>query len=61
MGGIVGMTEIVDCVTDHPSKWFTNAGYAFVLTNSRPLPFTPWKGGLSLRDAPASLIRKLKL
>jgi hypothetical protein len=61
LGGVVGITEIVDCVTTHRSKWFTNAGYAFVLRNSRPLPFVPWKGQLGIRDVPASLLRKLNL
>jgi hypothetical protein len=39
LGGIVGITEIVDCVKDHPSKWYAPAHWAFVLDNFRPLPF----------------------
>ena len=60
-GGIVGITEIVDCVTTHPSKWFTNAGYAFVLRNSRPLPFIPCNGALGIRDVDPRLLPKIKL
>src|SRR5258707_13548260 len=35
LGGIVGVTEIVDCAKAHPSKWYAPAHWAFVLTNSR--------------------------
>jgi hypothetical protein len=38
LGGVIGITEIVDCVTNHPSKWFVG-DFGFVLANSRPLPF----------------------
>jgi hypothetical protein len=60
LGGIVGVTEIVDCVTNHPSKWFVGL-YGFVLSNSRPLPFVKWKGALSIRDAPSELLELLNL
>jgi hypothetical protein len=56
LGGIVGVTEIVDCVRPHPSKWYAPEHYSFVLANSRPLPFIRWKGALSLRDAPRALL-----
>src|ERR1700730_13089877 len=59
LGGIVGVTEIVDCVRPHPSKWYAPGCYGFVLTNSQPLPFVPWKGALSLRDAPHELLELL--
>lgn len=61
LGGIVGITEIVDCTRSHPSKWYAPDHHAFVLANSRPLPFTPWKGALSLRDAPADLLQILSM
>jgi hypothetical protein len=60
LGGIVGVTEIVDCVKDHPSKWYAPAHWAFVLANSRPLPFIQWKGALSIRDVPQALLDLLK-
>lgn len=44
-GGIVGITEIVDCVEDMCSPWFFG-DYGFVLKNSRALPFRPCKGAL---------------
>src|SRR3982074_357070 len=61
LGGIVGITEIVDCVKGHPSKWYAPAHWAFVLDNFRPLPFVQWKGALSIRDAPHELLDLLDL
>lgn len=51
VGGIVGMAEIVDCVTESDSMWF-NGEYGFVLRNARPLPFTPMRGMLGFFNAP---------
>jgi hypothetical protein len=59
-GGVVGIAEIVDCVTDHRSRWFEGP-YGFVLRNRRPLPFVKWTGSLGPRDAPARLVRRLGL
>jgi len=44
-GGVVGIMEIVDCVTDSPSRWFYGR-YGFVIRNVMPLPFMPCKGRL---------------
>ncbi|UUZ68048.1 ASCH domain-containing protein [Polaromonas sp. P2-4] len=57
LGGVVGMAKLVDCVTEHPSPWFTGgqanagaqaeihgSGYGFVLEQGMPIPFLPWKG-----------------
>ncbi|MBN8749487.1 MAG: ASCH domain-containing protein [Variovorax sp.] len=44
-GGVVGIAEISDCVRRSDSPWFMGA-YGFVLTNVRPVPFTPIKGAL---------------
>lgn len=44
-GGIVGIAEIVDCITHSDSPWFFGP-YGFVLENVRPLPFHPCKGRL---------------
>lgn len=46
-GGIVGEVEIIDCVTESSSPWFTGP-YGFVLKNARPLPFRPMAGKLNL-------------
>jgi hypothetical protein len=45
VGGIVGVAEIVDCVTVSASLWFFGR-YGFVLQNARPLPFRPCRGAL---------------
>lgn len=44
-GGIVGQAEIIDCVTESDSLWFTGP-HGLVLQNARPLPFQPCKGAL---------------
>jgi ASCH domain len=59
-GGVVGIAETVDCVTQHRSRWFKGR-YGFVLRNRRPLPFVRWTGSLGLRDAPPRLVRQLGL
>jgi len=46
MGGIIGVSEIVDCVSHSDSKWFFGK-FGFVLKNSQQLPFYPCKGQLS--------------
>ncbi len=50
--GIVGMVDIVDCVTASDSDWFEPGGFGFVLRNPRPLPFFECKGKLNLYDIP---------
>jgi hypothetical protein len=55
LGGIVGITNIIDCVDAHPSRWFEGE-FGFVLARSRTLPFIPWKGSLGLRTATAALV-----
>lgn len=44
-GGIVGAVDIVDCVTDHPSRFFFGP-HGFVLANPEALPFRPLRGML---------------
>ena len=45
IGGIVGVAEVVDCVTSHPSPWFSGP-FGFVFANPIRLPFVPLKGKL---------------
>ncbi len=61
LGGVVGITEIIDCVWPHGSRWHAPEHFAWVLANSRPLPFVAWKGALSLRSAPRELIEQIEL
>lgn len=43
IGGIVGIVDVVDCVGDHRSKWFSGE-WGWVLANARRLPFRERKG-----------------
>jgi hypothetical protein len=45
-GGIVGYTHILNCIDHSDSPWFFGPK-GFVLSTSKPLPFTPMKGKLS--------------
>jgi len=51
-GGIIGMVEIVDCVSYSNSPWFFG-DYGFVLKNPYPLPFKPCKGQLGFFELPS--------
>lgn len=44
-GGIVGISEIVDCLELSSSPWFFGK-YGFVVTNARPIDFIPLRGQL---------------
>ena len=45
LGGIVGIMDIVDCVTAMDSRWFFGP-YGFVLRNPLPLEFVACRGKL---------------
>jgi len=55
-GGIIGSVEIVDCVTESPSRWFMGK-YGFVLRNPLPMPFVPFKGALGFFEVPDDLLK----
>jgi hypothetical protein len=55
-GGIVGKADLVDCVSDSDSLWFTGK-FGFVLENAVPLPFKPYKGQLGFFDVPDEILR----
>jgi hypothetical protein len=44
-GGVIGVVDIVDCVTESESPWFVGE-FGFVLANPRPLPFYECRGAL---------------
>lgn len=60
LGGIVGMVEVMDCVTTHPSPWFEGP-YGYVLQNPKPLPFLACPGHLGFYDADAEWLSALGL
>jgi len=57
-GGIVGVVDVVDCVTRHPSPWHERGLFAWVLENPRRLPFRECKGQLGLFRLPFGGVRK---
>jgi hypothetical protein len=59
-GGIVGVVDIVDCVTASDDPFFFGP-FGFVLANARPLPFTPCRGFQRFFHAPADVVAKLGL
>ena len=48
-GGIIGSCELVDCVTEHRSKWFEGP-YGFVLKNAKLRRFERTGGKLGFWD-----------
>lgn len=48
-GGIVGVADVVDCISESDNEWFVGR-YGFVLANQRPVPFIPVKGALGFFD-----------
>jgi hypothetical protein len=54
-GGICGITTLIDCVQDYPSRFFMGP-HGLVLQDSKPLPFVPWKGQLGWFDVPRSAV-----
>ena len=51
VGGIVGIVEIVECVSSSASPWFSGP-FGFVLSNPVTLPFFPCPGRLGFFDVP---------
>lgn len=59
-GAVIGVADLVDCVTAHESAWFKGA-YGFVLANRRPLATpVPCKGALSLWTPPAAVVEAVE-
>lgn len=50
-GGFVGMSRIIDCVDFHSSPFFFGP-WGFVLTDSKPIDFMPYRGQLGFFDVP---------
>lgn len=59
-GAIIGQVGLIDCVTDHQSRWATDGCWHWVLSNpvlfGRPIPY---KGRLGLFDVPDEIIKGL--
>ena len=50
-GGVVGVAEIVDCVSAHPSCWYVPGHFAFVLRNARAVRFTESESSSPLAES----------
>lgn len=48
-GGIVGVAEVVDCVSASSTEWFVGR-FGFVIRNARPVDFLPCRGALGFFD-----------
>lgn len=58
-GGIVGLVDIIDCVSSSLSPWFVG-DYGFVLANPRQLSEPiPCKGALGFWNVPLDLVDQL--
>jgi len=58
-GGIVGIANLVDCLTESRSPWFRGP-FGFLLKEAQPVQFVPFPGRLQLFPVNASLVRTLK-
>ncbi|MEG2976036.1 MAG: ASCH domain-containing protein [Comamonas sp.] len=55
-GGFVGWTHVTDCVQEHHSKWKQEGNWGFVLRDSSPIEFKPWKGKLNFFNVPKDVL-----
>jgi len=59
-GAIVGLVDILDCVTASNSPWFEGP-YGFELANQRPLETPiPCSGALNFWDVPLGIVQQIK-
>ena len=56
LGGIVGQVDVVECVSEHTSRWKDADSFGFVLARPLPLPFCRCKGRLGLFDIATSSV-----
>jgi ASCH domain len=54
-GAIIGVVDIVDCVTHSESPWFEGP-FGFVLANPRPIKPIPCLGALQFFDLPLPVV-----
>lgn len=58
-GAIIGLVEVVDCVTQHKSPWFCGPNGLVVRNASQfEKPF-PFKGQLGLFDVPDTVVKQI--
>lgn len=58
-GSIIGKVDMVDCVTEHPSKWFFgHFGHVYANPVKFPDPI-PYKGKLGIFDVPDDILKQV--
>lgn len=58
-GAIIGLVDLVDCVTESKSRWF-GGPYGFAIRNPRPIEPIPCSGQLGFWNVPIEIERKIK-
>jgi hypothetical protein len=56
-GGIVGEVVVLDCVSAHPSPWFTGP-WGLVLDEALQCDLVPWRGMPGLFDVPIAPVKE---
>lgn len=59
-GALVGWTRVLDCREHNTSKWKQEGSCGFVLRDSRPTPFVPWRGHLNFFNAPEHALKGIR-
>jgi len=54
-GGIIGIVDLVDIVTENASPWFCGL-YGWVLSHPLALPFVPYRGRQTLFEVPEEIV-----
>ena len=55
-GGFVGWTRLTNCTQHHHSPWKQDGSHGFVLRDSSPIPFVPFKGRLGFFNVPVGIV-----
>jgi hypothetical protein len=58
-GAVVGVVDIVDCVTSDPSPWFEGP-FGFILKNPRALRPIPCRGAMQIFDLPPEVVEEIE-
>lgn len=56
---VIGLVDIVDCISSSPSPWFEGP-FGFVLANPRPLHPIPCRGALQIFDLDPAISEKIE-
>lgn len=54
-GAVIGIADLVDCVTESKSRWYNGEDYGFVLRNARAIKPIECTGALGFWDLPVKV------